>query len=104
MPNDEDSGHEGAVTTFTVSQADDLPRLRILPSAGWVSLKLYELWEYRELLYFLVWRDIGGGAGTGGGRVRAYEAILAVVAFSQQETNTSLYEGIAEALGKGFSH
>lgn len=32
--------------------------LRIQPSNGWVSLKLKELWEYRELLYFLVWRDI----------------------------------------------
>src|SRR5215475_7002812 len=33
-------------------------RLRIAPSTGWVPLKLGELWEYRELLYFLVWRDI----------------------------------------------
>ncbi len=32
--------------------------LRIEPSKGWVSLKLRELWEYRELLYFLTWRDI----------------------------------------------
>jgi lipopolysaccharide transport system permease protein len=35
-----------------------LPVLRIEPSRGWVSLKLDELWEYRELLYFLTWRDI----------------------------------------------
>ncbi|MFQ5943786.1 MAG: ABC transporter permease, partial [Anaerolineales bacterium] len=28
------------------------------PSKGWVPLRLNELWEYRELLYFLVWRDI----------------------------------------------
>src|SRR5438045_3581153 len=35
-----------------------LPILRIEPSRGWVSLKLHELWEYRELLYFLTWRDI----------------------------------------------
>ena len=28
------------------------------PSRGWVSLKLREVWEYRELLYFLAWRDI----------------------------------------------
>jgi len=35
-----------------------LPVLRIEPSSGWVSLRLGELWEYRELLYFLVWRDI----------------------------------------------
>lgn len=34
------------------------PTLRIQPSRGWVSLKLKELWEYRELLYFLIWRDI----------------------------------------------
>ncbi len=32
--------------------------LRIEPSHGWVSLKLHEVWEYRELLYFLTWRDI----------------------------------------------
>jgi homopolymeric O-antigen transport system permease protein len=32
--------------------------LRIQPSRGWVTLKLREIWEYRELLYFLVWRDI----------------------------------------------
>jgi lipopolysaccharide transport system permease protein len=30
----------------------------IKPSRGWVSLGLRELWAYRELLYFLVWRDI----------------------------------------------
>jgi lipopolysaccharide transport system permease protein len=30
----------------------------IKPSRGWVSLKLRELWDYRELLYFLTWRDI----------------------------------------------
>lgn len=36
----------------------DTPYLLIAPSKGWVSLKLHELWEYRELLYFLTWRDI----------------------------------------------
>ena len=30
----------------------------IRPSRGWISLNLRELWEYRELLYFLTWRDI----------------------------------------------
>jgi lipopolysaccharide transport system permease protein len=28
------------------------------PSRGWISLRLRDLWEYRELLYFLTWRDI----------------------------------------------
>ncbi len=35
-----------------------LPHFNIRPSHGWVSLKLKDIWEYRELLYFLVWRDI----------------------------------------------
>lgn len=35
-----------------------LPHIRIQPSNGWVSLKLGELWEFHELLYFLTWRDI----------------------------------------------
>ena len=30
----------------------------IRPSRGWVSLKLGELWQYRELLFFLIWRDV----------------------------------------------
>ena len=38
--------------------AADIPTVCIEPSHGWVSLKLRELWEYRELLYFLTWRDI----------------------------------------------
>ena len=32
--------------------------LTIKPSQGWVNLRLKDVWEYRELLYFLVWRDI----------------------------------------------
>jgi len=35
-----------------------LPTVIIQSSRGWVSLKLRELREYRELLYFLTWRDI----------------------------------------------
>ena len=30
----------------------------IPPSRGWLSLGLKEIWSYRELLYFLVWRDV----------------------------------------------
>jgi lipopolysaccharide transport system permease protein len=30
----------------------------IEPSRGWVSLRLRELWAYRELLYFMTWRDV----------------------------------------------
>src|SRR5262245_21772365 len=47
-----------AMTAPASVPADNLPVFRIEPSKGWVSLKLHELWEYRELLYFLIWRDI----------------------------------------------
>ncbi len=30
----------------------------IEPVRGWVSINFRELWEYRELLYFLIWRDV----------------------------------------------
>jgi len=36
----------------------ELPTLFIRPQTGWTAAGLKELWEYRELLYFLTWRDI----------------------------------------------
>ena len=30
----------------------------IRPMRGWIPINLRELWQYRELLYFLTWRDI----------------------------------------------
>lgn len=32
--------------------------VRIRPAKGWVALDLRTLWEYRELLFFFVWRDV----------------------------------------------
>jgi lipopolysaccharide transport system permease protein len=32
--------------------------VRIEPPRGWLDLRLAEVWEYRELLYFFVWRDV----------------------------------------------
>jgi lipopolysaccharide transport system permease protein len=44
---------------FTLqSQKCELPIVRIRPSTGWISLKLRDLWQYRELVYFLIWRDV----------------------------------------------
>lgn len=37
----------------------DAGRVTVIePKRGWRSLDLRELWDYRELLYFLVWRDV----------------------------------------------
>jgi len=44
--------------TNQAPEPEPLPVYRIQPSRGWVALRLREVWEYRELLYFLTWRDI----------------------------------------------
>ena len=48
-----------ATTTSTLNvSTPDLPVHVIAPARGWVPIRLRELWEYRELLYFLVWREV----------------------------------------------
>jgi len=42
----------------TLTIPSDLPRTRREASKGWALPKLRELWEHRELLFFLAWRDI----------------------------------------------
>jgi lipopolysaccharide transport system permease protein len=37
---------------------DNAPLIVIEPSRRWWSLNLREVWSYRELLYFLIWRDV----------------------------------------------
>src|ERR1700724_3537258 len=32
--------------------------VRIEPPRGWLEPRMHELWEYRELLSFFVWRDL----------------------------------------------
>jgi lipopolysaccharide transport system permease protein len=36
----------------------ELPELVIRPAKGWNPLNLIDLWRYRELIFFLAWRDI----------------------------------------------
>src|SRR3954465_7713728 len=58
MISEESTLPDIAPAVAPVVSATAIPYVRIEPSKGWVSLKLRELWEYRELLYFLIWRDI----------------------------------------------
>ena len=34
------------------------PVVRIAPASGWLELRLREVWAYRELTYFFIWRDV----------------------------------------------
>ena len=44
--------------TTPVSGARSTPIVRVVPSTGWLNLDLPALWAHRELLYFLIWREI----------------------------------------------
>lgn len=44
--------------TNSAAHSPDMPAVLIEPTRGWISLRLGDVWEYRELLYFLVWRDV----------------------------------------------
>ncbi|MEJ2420316.1 MAG: ABC transporter permease [Acidobacteriota bacterium] len=37
---------------------NDAPVTRIAPHRGWFDLRIRDLWMYRDLLYFLTWRDV----------------------------------------------
>ena len=41
-----------------IDAPSEYPSVHITARRGWLALNLPELWAYRELLYFLVWRDI----------------------------------------------
>ena len=45
-----------AQTSITSQTQEEVLFLR--PSRGWSALNLRDLWRYRELIYFLIWRDI----------------------------------------------
>jgi lipopolysaccharide transport system permease protein len=52
--------------TYFKNEADTII---VRPSRGWAALNLRALWKYRELLYFMVWRDI---------KVRYKQAVLGI--------------------------
>jgi lipopolysaccharide transport system permease protein len=39
-------------------RAAERPSVVIRPTRGWGSLALHDVWRYRELIYFLIWRDL----------------------------------------------
>jgi lipopolysaccharide transport system permease protein len=40
----------------TISTAETITVIQ--PTKGWATLKLTEIWLYKELLYFLIWREV----------------------------------------------
>ncbi|MEN6528972.1 MAG: ABC transporter permease [Anaerolineaceae bacterium] len=58
------------MTTTAIEQKKKPNVVIIRPSKGWVGLRLGDLWAYRELIYFLTWRDI---------KVRYKQSVLGIL-------------------------
>lgn len=58
------------MTTTTLDLKKKPATVVIKPSKGWVGLNLKDLWIYRELVYFLTWRDI---------KVRYKQSVLGIL-------------------------
>jgi lipopolysaccharide transport system permease protein len=63
LPDQKAASNDGDVSTniapAPVTDAEDaLVEIIIRPTSGWRLVNLGEFWRYRELLYFLTWRDV----------------------------------------------
>lgn len=72
----------------------------IKPTKGWASLRLYELWQYRELFYFLAWRDI---------KVRYKQTVLGVAwaiinPVTQMVVWTFIFDKVAKLPSQGIPY
>ena len=71
-----------------MAEAKTLPSNQIVtikPAKGWLGIDLQELWHYRELIYFLTWRDI---------KVRYKQAALGIAWAILQPVLTTLITSI----------
>ena len=78
----------------------DLRVIEIEPSRGWEALDLRGVWEYRELVWFLIWRDI---------KVRYKQASLGIAWAVIQPVMTMLvftliFDRLAQLPSDGFPY
>jgi lipopolysaccharide transport system permease protein len=66
---------------ITTTTRIETPIVFIRPARGWIPLNLRDLWAYRELIYFLTWRDI---------KVRYKQAFLGIGWAALQPLGTML--------------
>jgi lipopolysaccharide transport system permease protein len=58
LPHRPDASSSLAEAVYTSALLPETPAIRIRASKNWSSIDLREIWAHRELLYFLVWRDL----------------------------------------------
>ena len=83
-----------------LNQSNAVPTTIIQPTRGLFSLKLGELWRYRELLYFLTWRDV---------KIRYKQAVLGflwafIQPFLKMVVFSVVFGGLAKMDSEGFPY
>jgi len=81
-------------------QAEAVPTTIIEPTRGWLSLKLKDIWQYRELLYFLTWRDV---------KVRYKQTVIGflwaiIQPFLKMVVFSVIFGGLAKMDSEGFPY
>ncbi|HRC42612.1 MAG TPA: ABC transporter permease [Nitrospira sp.] len=82
------------MSALTVDQrpSSTLPHVRIQPACGLLDLELAALWQYRELIYILVWRDV---------TVRYKQTLLGVAwAMFQPVATMLIFTAVFSVMGK----
>jgi lipopolysaccharide transport system permease protein len=83
----------------TPEPPDAVPVTVIEPRSGWAVLDLRELWRFRELLFFLAWRDV---------KIRYKQTVFGVAWAVAQPLATmavfTLFLGQASGVSKGIEH
>ena len=77
----EDTEKLSLVTPTTGSENSTTEIIKIKPGSSWSSRDLAEIWHYREVIYFLAWRDI---------KVRYKQTLLGVLWVVMQPLLTTL--------------
>lgn len=75
-------------------------RIVLRPSSGWSSLELGDIWKYRELLFFLTWREL---------KVRYQQTLLGaawaiIQPLMQMIVFTFIFGGIARMSSEGIPY
>jgi len=81
-------------------QAEEVPTIIIKPTRHWLSLKLRDLWQYRELLYFLTWRDV---------KIRYKQTVIGffwaiIQPFLKMVVFSIIFGGLAKMDSEGFPY
>ncbi|MBM4042921.1 MAG: ABC transporter permease [Planctomycetes bacterium] len=76
------------------------PEVVIEPTRGWLPINFREIWRYRELLYFLAWRDV---------RVRYKQTVLGFLwaflqPFAKMVIFSAIFGGLAKIDSEGFPY